>query len=825
VGWSIAIPAILLVTWVVGSGTLARRGEVRIGRLIGGKGATARAAERDQPAGKVGGLAFVEHMDDPRLSTLRSAAESWRKSAAPRRVVVDQVCLVSDLPTFLEAIAAWDERHYFPILIDEPAWTIPFLRQFHPARVVRYVSKKNSSGSTAEMNGARESARGETAWLNAFDAVRRACSTPPEAGEVNKDAGSSAVPVAQAPGLVLADPDSATIGAAVALAAGHFQPMIRVGAFHLPPGVRGAAESTRRFGDMLTLVEAWGFARGIEARVSTAVARYDQLGDDCDFLTLAGDWPYRYEVEEGEHPARGIYALDDLIGRTLAGGPSLRGIEKSRGRWAYVGRIIGDPAASVARAMGGLFLHPRSALLWNTYGGATPWSSYAMKSASAQLARVLPGPIEHAEGRESDLKHWHTTFAPVNRYGLLLINTSGGPELFSIDGGPGRPGDVPRGVFAAVSMIHSFSAANPGDPQTIAGRWLANGAYVYFGSVQEPFLLAFRPPSLVTELIAADVPLVAALRQSEGEPCGFPWRLVYLGDPLYRAGREPRENSALAAGKIDGSKGSKRTASQWSWWSSATGASTAPEREGDGRIDAGQWAKAAAAHDLLPVVPIVAMDATTHSPVGINEEGYDTEKLQVCFDSAIAEAAMVTPISMPSEADGAVGSTRSGQRGNDWRALLRQVRRERLEERLRPVYDELLIDALEQIGAIEELQATLAKIPAEEASARVWQAHELCAFDRLARLAQDRTGETFDAALRIWDEAMGLSWPKGSQFPSQLTERVAAMTGVDPGRRLAVWRDQLRKTARRLEVQRERYPHVGAIIDEQTRVETQRARR
>ena len=190
-------------------------------------------------------------------------------------------------------------------------------------------------------------------------------------------------PEPQAPGLVVADPESGTIGAAVALAAGHFQPLIRLGAFHLPPGVRGAAESTRRFGDVLSLVESWGFARGIEARVSAAVARYDQLGDDCDFLTLAGDWPYRYEVEEGEPPARGLYALDDLIGRTLAGGPSLGGIEKSRGRWAYMGRIIGDPAASVARAMGGLFLHPQSSVLWNTYGSGEPWTSYAMKSASA----------------------------------------------------------------------------------------------------------------------------------------------------------------------------------------------------------------------------------------------------------------------------------------------------------------------------------------------------------------------------------------------------------------------------------------------------------
>ncbi len=823
-GWTIVIPALLLVGWVVGSGMLARRSNVRIGGLIGGHRMATPAIEKEKAAEKNRAPAVVERLGDLRLSTLRSAAESWRRSAAPRRLVVDQVCLVPDLPTFLEAIASWDERHYFPILIDESAWTLPFLRAFHPARVVRYTGRKHVPGSTSDIKsaGVGASARGETAWQKAIEAVRRACSTPPAPDAATKGAAGSTVPVAQTPGLVLADPDSETIGAAVALAAGHFQPLVRLGAFHLPPGVHGAAESTRRFDDALTLIEAWGFARGVEARVASAIARYDQLGDDCDFLTLAGDWPYRYQVEQGEQPVRGIYALDDLIGRTLAGGPSLSGIENSRRRWAYAGRIIGDPAASVARAMGGLFLHPRSALLWNTYNGGTPWSTYTMKSASVQLSRVLPGPIEQAEGPKADLQHWHATVAPVSRFGLFMINTTGGPDNFTIGGGPGRPGDVPGGVFRAVTMIHSFSAANPADPQTIAGRWLANGAYVYFGSVQEPFLPAFRPPGLVAELIAAEVPLVAALRQSELEPFGFPWRLVYLGDPLYRVARGSHEKNALtASAKKDGSKNPKQSRPKWDWWPSATGTPSAPEREEDGRIDAGQWAKAAAAHDLLPAASIVAMDAKANPPVGLHEEGYDPEKLQVCLDAAIAEAATANPISKTP----AGRPTSAGQRDTDWRAVLRKVRRERLEDELRPVYDELLIDALEQVGALEELQSSLARIPAEEASPRVWQAQELCAFDRLSRLAQDRSSETFDAALRIWDDAMGLSWPKGSKFPAELTERVATMTGVDPGHRLAVWQERLQKTAQRLEAERERHPHIGAIIEERTRVEAQRARR
>ena len=87
--------------------------------------------------------------------------------------------------------------------------------------------------------------------------------------------------------------------------------------------------------------------------------------------------------------------------------------------------------------MGALFLHPRSALLWNTYNDEMPRSAYSMKPAAAQFEPGLAGPIEQAEGSQADLRHWHATVDPLNRFGLLLINTSGGSDFFSITGGPG----------------------------------------------------------------------------------------------------------------------------------------------------------------------------------------------------------------------------------------------------------------------------------------------------------------------------------------------------------------------------------------------------
>ncbi len=52
--------------------------------------------------------------------------------------------------------------------------------------------------------------------------------------------------------------------------------------------------------------------------------------------------------------------------------------------------------------------------------------------------------------------------------------------------------------------------------------------------MNEPYVDAFRCPGLIAELITAEVPLAAALRQGEFEAFGHPWRLVYLGDPLYQ---------------------------------------------------------------------------------------------------------------------------------------------------------------------------------------------------------------------------------------------------------------------------------------------------
>src|SRR6516162_6429833 len=82
-----------------------------------------------------------QNLFDPRLAELRVASVAWAGRVRPSRDVTDVVCLVPDMPTFLEAISTWDANHFFPILIDDATYSLKFLRAFKPARVIRFPKK------------------------------------------------------------------------------------------------------------------------------------------------------------------------------------------------------------------------------------------------------------------------------------------------------------------------------------------------------------------------------------------------------------------------------------------------------------------------------------------------------------------------------------------------------------------------------------------------------------------------------------------------------------------------------------------------------------
>ncbi len=440
--------------------------------------------------GAIAGTATAQvALTDPRFDEVRKASVVWDNRPGPSRQVVDVVCLVPDVATFLETIGQWDATHFFPILIDDGEYSLKFLRAFRPSRIVRAPKKA-------------ETIAPESFWNRAVESVGRSWATegmPEHKGDARPtDLGP--LP----PGIVVAGPDARMLAAAVALAAGHFQPLLQWS----PP---------KHFSDDLPTDEAKDLALSLEAVIAAQVPQYSALGDDCDFVTMAADYPYSYRYK-GEP-----MAVDDLILRSSQTGK----------RWAFAGRLVGDPVSSVYRAMCSLFLHPESALLDNTYDQKEPpWIDYRMTAASRALRKALP--VTEREGAGADLAGWHQTLDPINPFGLILLNTHGSPNTFHLDGGPGQTADVPETGPTVLLMIHSFSAAAPLDPDTIAGRWLANGAFVFFGSMHEPFLQAFRTPTLAASFLAENLPVVVAERKLTGEIQFQPWRLVYFGDPLYR---------------------------------------------------------------------------------------------------------------------------------------------------------------------------------------------------------------------------------------------------------------------------------------------------
>ncbi len=432
---------------------------------------------------------------DPRLSPLRQAAARWEIRQGPDRQVLDQVYLVPDFATFCASLAEWDRGHYFPILIEDAESTPRFLRAFHPARVVRVPPTKTPIRP------------GQT-WANAVRCVRASWresgSRLPEE-TFDQDAHLPPTLAATPPGVVLSAPTAPMLAGAIALAAGRFQPLV-----HL--------DAAKGYDQTLSFDEFQTFSQSVATAVTRVAPWYAGLGDDCDFLTIAGNYPYRYLDDKGE-----IEAVDDGLGR---GEGSVR--------WAYAGRILGNEAVSLYQAMCALFLQPTAVTLIDGYDDThPPWSDFATRGAATQLANSMLV-TNHAGPRNGTVAGWFEAFDPANLSGLVWINSHGSPTVFHLQNVEASTTDIPQTVPAAVMMVHSFSAADPTDAATIAGRWLANGAFIYFGSVHEPYLQSFRTPTLVANLIAEHLPLAAALRNTTIEPYGGPWRLEYLGDPLFR---------------------------------------------------------------------------------------------------------------------------------------------------------------------------------------------------------------------------------------------------------------------------------------------------
>ena len=79
-----------------------------------------------------------------------------------------------------------------------------------------------------------------------------------------------------------------------------------------------------------------------------------------------------------------------------------------------------------------LFLRPESAMLFDGYGEQDPQKkSWGLRPAAARLAPYLP--IRLLAGNvPATPAAWHATFDPINRYGLVMVNSHGSPAIFHV---------------------------------------------------------------------------------------------------------------------------------------------------------------------------------------------------------------------------------------------------------------------------------------------------------------------------------------------------------------------------------------------------------
>jgi len=442
----------------------------------------------------------------PPAVMLGARIEALRQGIDIRPTVV----IVSNSADYARLIGNWSLQQRFPVLIDDGSDRARediarFVRAFKPSTVVRWSAPEDALPLPAEPEARR----------GTLEQVFRAswgAASPEQLAEVWEQTQFDP------PGVVVASPDDPAWTAAIALAAGRGQPFVWVGNTPRRPGEILDANALERLESELT--------KGLESLGRS----WRALGDDIDAVTLCLNIPSRITV------AGDRLALTDRIGR-----------HADESRWAWCGLIFGDEARAAYGAMCALFLDPSSAMLFDGYSRSFA-PPYALERA-AELLSKAGWKAELSAAPRGGLDDWRAR----TRFGLtadlVLVNSSGMSNWFDLTPGRARSSDVPSlNAPAVVHFIHSFSAEWVDDPATIAGRWIANGAHAYYGSVSEPYLAAFIPGPAVAGRLLARAPFGAAVRQDGGKP----WKLNVIGDPLLTMGQPlPRHAEALV---LDGAQ-------------------------------------------------------------------------------------------------------------------------------------------------------------------------------------------------------------------------------------------------------------------------------
>lgn len=432
------------------------------------------------------------------------AALIGQKIAARSAVVV-----ATDAGAYVDAIASWSLESRFPVLLDDGTDAARediarFIRAFEPTHVLRWKGAEGSpawSGQAATERRTRVDSAVASAWGTL-------AGKPEVLGAQWKSIGF------EPPGAVVASEADPAWTGALALAAGHGQPIIWVD--RSGPEPLGATLDQKGLVSWKTL---------LEERLDATKYAWRGMGDAIDAVTICLSLPTKVMLG-GQ-----ILALTDCLGRIEGQAPQNNTVQRSY----CVGIAPGSEPRAAYRAMCALFLQPKKAWLFEGY---TPDPTDPKKAVFGQYAIEPAARVLNASGIDSltddeprdPLALWRRRVSSGIGAGLIHVNSAGTRDWFMLKNARVDANEVPASLErpALVHFVHSFSAQDPGDANSIAARWLDAGAYAYVGSADEPFLTAFHTPEHFVGRLLAPAPWGFAARVDAPQP----WKINVFGDPL-----------------------------------------------------------------------------------------------------------------------------------------------------------------------------------------------------------------------------------------------------------------------------------------------------
>jgi hypothetical protein len=455
------------------------------------------------------------------------------------RAVVDVVVVVDSVEAFAWAVSLWTLDGFFPVLIDDGTFVAReniarFVRGFGPSAVWR-VSVPRGFVWPKE---AKERARvmGEIA------------AQAKRAGEKTAAGVRAAYGDAEMLGVVVTAASDPAWTAGLTLAAAHDQQLVVVDE---------AVATPRDVGGQWSFAQAVALQRAVlgsaQKQVDKSPWHVRLMADTA--MTLALNTPMRTMVNEGElAKLRMPAALNAKAGEPLATTDLLsRGIGGavfSVEPFCFVAQVPGSSASAAYRAMSAVFLGPwaRSAWVFDAYPAERPFAAYDGRKAAGVLKERLGFEVNEVnKATERRLSDWRVMTKGALSAGLVLINASGRPSTIDLDGALADAVDVPMlRVPAMAHVIHSFSAQNPENAWTIAGRFLSHGVYAYVGSVHEPYLGAFVPTPILAERLGLGC-VVASAARVDDLPA---WRITMVGDALLTINTSKREKGSVGGPRV-----------------------------------------------------------------------------------------------------------------------------------------------------------------------------------------------------------------------------------------------------------------------------------